>query len=69
MFPIIYPELKRIIYLDGDTLIFKDLLELYNLPFKNNYILGEPAPFHKFPEKFSKNSTIYINVGVSLINL
>ena len=69
LFPIIHPELKRIIYLDGDTLIFKDLLELYNLPFNNNYILGAPSPIHSFPQNFTKNSTIYVNIGVSLINI
>ena len=69
IFPIINPELKRILYLDGDTLIFKDLYDLYNLPFNDKYILGAPAPYHNFPSKFHKNSTIFINVGVSLINI
>jgi lipopolysaccharide biosynthesis glycosyltransferase len=37
---LIFPNLKRIIHLDGNTLIRKDLLEMYNVPFDNNYILG-----------------------------
>lgn len=69
IFPIIHPELKRILFLDGDTLILKDLLELYNLPFNNNYILSAPAPFHNISKGFNNNSTIYINIGVSLINI
>ena len=50
-------------------LYLKDLLEMYNLPFNNNYILGAPSPIHRFPQNFYKNSTIYINIGVSLINI
>jgi lipopolysaccharide biosynthesis glycosyltransferase len=39
-----FPELERMIFLDGDTLIFKDISEMYNLPFNGNYVLG--YPFH-----------------------
>ena len=33
LLPFIFHDLDRIIYLDADTLIFKDLYEMYNLPF------------------------------------
>ena len=31
---------ERLIHLVGDTLIFKDLYEMYNLNLNDNYILG-----------------------------
>lgn len=67
--PLIFHDLKRIIYLDSDTLIFKDLYEMYNLPFNDNYILG--YPFHDVYkiDKFVKNAKIYINGGVLLFNI
>ena len=37
--PIIF-DIDRVIYLDGDTFIFKDLNEMYNLNFNDNYVLG-----------------------------
>lgn len=37
--PIFIP-LDRIIYLDSDVLIFKDLYEMYQISFDNNYVLG-----------------------------
>ena len=69
IFPLIHPELNRVLYLDGDTLIFKDLYELFNLPFNDNYILGVPSPVHDFPKKFSKKSIVFINDGVTLFNI
>ena len=30
----------RILYLDGDTMVFKDLGEMYQIDFKDNYVLG-----------------------------
>ena len=69
LLPFIMNELERIIYLDADTLIFKDILEMYNLPFNDNYALG--YPFHDVYkiDKFVKNATYYINGGVILFNL
>ena len=43
--PFILPHLKRILYLDGDTLVYKDLSELFNIDFQDNYALG--YPFHR----------------------
>jgi lipopolysaccharide biosynthesis glycosyltransferase len=69
LLPFIMNKLERIIYLDADTLIFKDILEMYNLPFNDNYALG--YPFHDVfrIDKFVKNATYYINGGVILFNL
>ena len=67
--PFIFPDLKRIIHLDGDTLIRKDLLEMYNLPFNDNYILGFPFYMPYVMDKFGINATHYITVGCILYNL
>ena len=69
LIPFLLPNLKRIIFLDGDTLIFDDILEMYNLPFNDNYILGYPFHTAKALDKFKANSTKYINGGVLLINI
>ena len=34
----IFIDADRIIHLDGDTLVFSDLNEMYNLDFNDNYI-------------------------------
>ena len=34
------PNIKRIIWMDGDTIVFKDLTELIKLDMKGNYIMG-----------------------------
>ena len=65
----IFPSLERILYLDGDTLIYKDLFELYALPLHNNYILSPPSPLHRMPKNFKLKDSIYVNAGVNLINI
>ena len=69
LLPLIFFDFERIIYLDADTLIFKDLLEMYNLPFNDNYILG--YPFHDVNkiDDFVKDAKYYINGGVLLFNI
>ena len=69
LIPMIFPSLERILYLDGDTLIYKDLFELYSLPLFNNYILATPSPIHEMPKNFKLKDNIYINAGVNLINI
>ena len=69
LLPFIMHDLDRIIFLDADTLIFKDLFEMYTLPFNGNYVLG--YPFHSIDkiDKFVKRAKYYINGGVLLLNL
>ena len=69
LIPMIFSNLKRIIYLDGDTLIFTDLLEMYNLPFHNNYILGSQATSLHILKKFKIKAKYLINAGVILFNI
>ena len=66
--PLLFHDLERIIYLDADTLIFKDLYEMYNLPFNGNYVLGYPFHDSNKIDKYVKNATYYINGGVILFN-
>ena len=66
--PIFIP-LKRIIYLDSDVLIFHDLFEMFQLPFKNNYVLGFLDILSGAVDYLGLKSEKYINAGVILINL
>ena len=65
--PILLPNIKRILHLDGDTLVYKDLGELFNLPFNDNYYLAQPTRNYNFKDK--KMTKRVINVGVILINI
>lgn len=61
------PKEKRVLYLDSDTIIYKDLNKLYNYNIKNNYYVGvyEGKPL----SKYGKNLRDFINGGTILINL
>ena len=65
----IFSDLERIIYLDGDTLIFTDLSEMYNLPFHNNYILASQSHDLYILKKFKIKVKNVVNVGVILFNI
>ena len=62
-------DLNRIIYLDGDTLIYDDLSEMFNLDMGNNIILGFVDNSYKKAEEFGIKTYKYIVSGVLLINL
>ena len=62
-------NIDRIIYLDGDTLIFGDLRELIDLDMKDNVILGFIDDYPDSIKSFGLiNSTVICN-GVLLIDL
>ena len=67
--PFVLPHLKRILYLDGDTLVHKDLSELFNLDFQDNYALGYPFHNVEMMDKWKVKLVNYINGGVILFNL
>ena len=69
LLPIMFPNLKRMIYLDGDTLIRKDISEMYNYPFNDNYILGFPFYMASALDKYGIRSEHYINGGCLLFNI
>jgi len=66
--PIFIP-LKRIIYLDSDVIVFKDLFEMYQIPFKNNYVLGFLDILSGATDYLGLISEKYINAGILLMNL
>ena len=67
--PMMFSDLDRIIYLDSDVLVLKDLLEMYNLPFNDNYILGYPSHDAKYIYYLADKVKAYINGGVLLFNI
>ena len=70
LLPLLYPDLSRMIFLDGDTLVLSDLLEMYNLDFKDNYILG--FPYHTADSLdgwVKEHLNVYVNGGVLLLNI
>ena len=70
LIPLLYPDISRMIFLDGDTLIFKDISEMYDLDFKDNYILGYPFHTADSLDGWEKEQfKIYVNGGVLLINI
>ncbi|MCL2078352.1 MAG: glycosyltransferase family 8 protein [Oscillospiraceae bacterium] len=66
-------DMKKIIYIDGDTTIQSSLSELWGMEQGKNVISGVRArrfPYHSRNQKiFLKSDDIYINAGVMLINL
>jgi len=63
--PILFPYIERMIHLDCDTMVFKDLWEMFNLPFNDNYFLAQPTG-RGFFKNLKQNP---INSGVMLINI
>ena len=69
LLPLMFPDLERMIYIDGDTLIRKDIYEMYNYPFNDNYILGFPFYMTYVMDVHGINATHYINGGCLLFNI
>ena len=70
--PSILKNYDKVIYLDGDTIIQKDLCELYNLNLEDYYIAGvkEASVHDKYAKTLGINDVSqYINSGVLLMNL
>lgn len=59
------PYLNKIIYLDSDTICFKDLTNLYNLNFKGKILLGQVI----VTNNYKKNGFYKINSGILLMDL
>ena len=61
----LFPFLNRILYLDSDIIVYKDLNKLFNLNFNGKMVLGQITGFNR-----SKKTGIYhINNGILLFNL
>lgn len=76
LIPEIIPE-DKCIYLDSDTIVCRDLVELWSFDLKNNYVAGVKAPWYHIEaeeQNYSEQAHIkdlsnYINAGVLLMNL
>ena len=68
-------NMERILYLDGDIIIDKDIYDFYNTDFDNNYIitcghiLGDTLTLAKNKSKGSGAQGNYFNSGVIIFNL
>ena len=61
----LFPYLNRILYLDSDIIVYKDLNKLYHLNFNGKMVLGQVTGCNR-----SKKTGIYhINNGILLFNL
>jgi lipopolysaccharide biosynthesis glycosyltransferase len=61
----LFPHLNRMLYLDSDIIVYKDLNTLYNLNFNGKMVLGQVTGCNR-----SKKTGIYhINNGILLFNL
>ena len=62
-------DVNKIIYLDGDTLIYSDLTEMYQLNMNNLYFRGVREIVNENYEKDLLDKSKYICAGVMLMNL
>lgn len=69
--PDILPYSDKIIWMDGDTLTFHDLKELFDIDMNGYYFKGflDNLPFSAANEGFDTSNDHYICAGVMLVNL
>ena len=63
------PNIKKIIYLDGDSMVFEDLTELINLNMSGYYILGFLDSMIRDVEKYGIQNATVICAGIILMDL
>ena len=61
--PLMYPDLDRVLYLDVDTIVERDISELFELEFGGCYFAAVPE-YAK-----SNDDRLYVNAGVLLLNM
>jgi lipopolysaccharide biosynthesis glycosyltransferase len=70
MLPVLLPSLDKILYLDSDTLVCGDLLELYGLNLEGNFLAGVRDVLNYKESRDGISSQLgYINAGILLFNL
>lgn len=72
--PEILKDLDKVIYMDGDTIVLKDLRELYNIDVSNVYAsVAKDGIYYRFPKEMAEMGLdkrgFYFNSGVMLYNL
>ena len=63
------PNINKIIYLDGDTIILTDLTEMLNINMNNNIVMGFLDNAQRFAKMFGIYTYKYITAGVILLDL
>lgn len=74
LIPNVLPQYDKCIYLDGDTIVEKDILNLYDIDIDNYYVAGVRAPGINYSKSLCKKIGLpsidqYINSGVLVMNL
>ncbi len=76
LFASMLPQHKKILYLDIDILVRKDLTEFYNIDIQDNYLGGVPVflSYFKLYKKTQKLTGLtdlefFVNAGVLIMNL
>ncbi len=75
LIPELLPDYDKVLYIDTDTLINKDLTELYSVELHNNYVGGVFSLYHYMKHSFVVNlldipdMSCFFNAGVMLMNL
>lgn len=67
--PSLLPEIEKIIWLDGDVLVFGDLTDMYNISMEGLYYRGFLDSNVRGTEKFGIKNDHFICAGVMLVNL
>ena len=67
-------EQNKVLYMDADTLVLKDLSKVYNTPLKDVYVAAvKDGLMYQHPEHITelnlRNNKFYFNSGVMLLNL
>ena len=70
--PTLLPECEKVLYLDGDILVLKDLFDLYSYDFSLNHelacaVIDSGSIYYK--HKYVQQVQHYFNSGVMLLNL
>ena len=68
--PDLYPNLEKVLFLDCDLIVKKDIEELWNINVESVYLAAVENPlFNRYDELFLPEGTITFNSGIMLINL
>jgi len=70
LLPALYPQYDKILYIDADTLVRKDITDLYNIDIENNYFGAVYDANYKnlATRLWNDGSEEYFNCGILLIN-
>ena len=70
LLPDLLPKLNRILYLDTDTFVYKDLTKIYNYNLTGKYYIGMLEPWKNYYfDKYNIKMNNFLNTGVLLCNL